>query len=95
MRSLKVSYRGLRLGTKNPINSEHRQRKAGINKSLLNFLDRRSSASKLQKALVVEASLKYNISCETWRLKVVPITNCALEVPCCHASSAGLLDRMN
>ena len=80
MRSLKVSYGSLCLGTKNPINSKHRQRKSGINESLLNFPDCRFSVSKSQEALVVEASFKYEIACETWRLKIVPITDRTLHL---------------
>jgi len=65
MCSLEVSNCGLGLGLKNTVNSEHRQRKAGINESLLNFLDCQSSASKLQEALVVEAGLKHKLTRKT------------------------------
>lgn len=94
MRSLEVSHRGSGLGLKDAIDSKHRQRKASINEGLLNLLNCRPSTSKLQKALVVEASLKHRVTGEARRLKVVTVTNCALELRCCHASSAGLLERM-
>ena len=86
MGALVVSHRALGLGLEDAIDAEHRQRKAGIDERLLDFLDCRPTTSKSQQALVIETSLQHRITGEARRLKVVTVADCALE----HDRAAGL-----
>ena len=85
MRALVVSHRALGLGLEDAIDSKLGQRKAGVNESLLDLLDRRPATSKPHKALVVEARLKHKVTGEARRLQVVTVANRALE----HDRTAG------
>jgi hypothetical protein len=68
-----------RLGPENAINSKRGKRESRIHESLLNLGDRTLLVPESEQALVIEASLQHRVTGETRRLKVVTVTNCALE----------------
>jgi hypothetical protein len=92
MRPLVVSNCRLRLGLEDAVDSKDRQGEARINERLLNLLDRRTSAPKLQEPLVVETGLEHGIAGETRRTEVVAIAKRALEARCGEGAVTTLLD---
>jgi len=80
MCALVTSKRGLGLRFKNSIGAEPGQWKSSIDECLLDFHYGRPSASESQELLIIEASLKYRVAGESWRLKVVTVTDSALDL---------------
>jgi hypothetical protein len=85
MCALVLSNRRLRLRSKDPIDAELGKWKAGIDERLLNLRHRRPLAAEAKELLVVETRLEHGISGESRRLKVVAVTDSALELRCARA----------
>jgi len=70
----------LRLRSKDSIDAEPGKRNAGIDERLLNFRHRGPLAPEAEELLVVEARLEHGVAGESRRLKVVAVTDSALEL---------------
>jgi len=86
MCALVLSNRRLRLRSKDSIDAELGKWEAGRDERLLNFRHRRSLVAEAEELLVIEAGLEHGVAGESQGLKVVAVTDSALELRRARAS---------